>query len=263
MKYIEMAIRYIKQRGLLYAIFKIMNRIKKILNTYRYQARDIVLRVVVPQRPSDAGRKISVIIPTLSRGEQADRLPGLRKLLSVYLPDQTHKNYEVIVYCDGPNKDVEKMAASLGDHRIKVYFTDRTMGKYGHPQTRMAMNDMTGDFFVRMNDDNRPYKDYLQTLVNGFDRETGIVYGRIVYRGEARNIHGSSLSGSFIIPGDKNGTLRVNNIDCMNYMIKSELAKKYVNFWNDEFAADWFFLEAMLKDGIKARFIDRIIGEKF
>lgn len=247
----------------IYTKFMPMNKLNKALSTYRYQVRDVILWFFKPRQPADIGKKVSVLIPTLGKGKQSDHLLKLKKLLSVYFPNQSHKNYELLVYCDGPNKDVDKMVASLGDSRIKVYSTESTMGKWGHPQTRMGINYMTGDFFVRVNDDNKPYKDYLRVLINGFEQETGIVYGRIIFKGEARKRHLRSLSNSFIIPGDKEGALKEKNIDCMNFMVRLNLAKEYVSSWNDDFAADWFFLEAMLKDGIKAKFIDTIIGEKF
>jgi len=198
----------------------------------------------------------------LSQGRQADHLPKLMELLSDYLPVQTHSNYEAIVYCDGPNPIVEEMVRSLKDSRIKVLFTDMTLAKWGHPQTRLGIGAASGDYFLRLNDDNRPYRDYLQTLLGTFEQGLGIVYGRVIFKGEARRVHDSSLKNSFVIPGDREGVLKIQNIDCMNYMVKMNFAKKYVEHWNDSFAADWSFIEAMLKDGVKARFVDRIIGDK-
>ncbi|MCX5713510.1 MAG: hypothetical protein NT033_01585, partial [Candidatus Omnitrophica bacterium] len=61
----------------------------------------------------------------------------------------------------------------------------------------------------------------------------------------------------------KEGLLKLENIDCMNYMVRMNLAKKYVNYWSDDFIADFLFLEGLLKNGLMAKFIDEIIGEKF
>lgn len=104
------------------------------------------------------------------------------------------------------------MAMGLKDNRIKVFSTDNTIGKWGHPQTRMGIIAATGSFFVRMNDDNKPYKNYLKFLIDGFDYGIGIVYGRVIYKGEAIKVHYSSLAKSFVIPGDSNGTLREREI---------------------------------------------------
>jgi hypothetical protein len=251
------------QRESLDKLVSILNNITKDFNTGRFQIRNVFLLCMKPKPLKRLHGKVSIIIPTLSRGVQADHLSKLEVLLKEYLPKQTHENYEAIVYCDGPNKMVEDMVVSLKDRRIKVFSTDVTLGKWGHPQTRLGIQEAVGTFFVRMNDDNKPYNNYLQTLVNGFDGEGDIVYGRVVYKGEARMVHGSSLIGSFILPADRAGTLRFRNIDCMNYMVKMELAKSYVKHWDDRYAADWFFLEALLNNGVKAKFCDVIIGEKF
>jgi hypothetical protein len=234
----------------------------RTMNTFKYRVRDVCLTISRKNLSGKNMGKVSIIIPTLGKGAQANHLPKLKQLLSKYLPDQAYRNYEALVYCDGPNRLVEDMVSLLGDDRIKVYHTDCTMGKWGHPQTRMGILAATGDYCVRMNDDNKPYANYLQTLVNGHGEGVGITYGRVVYKGEARKAHDHSLRRSFVIPGDRKGLLRRANIDCMNYMIKMELAKKYADFWGDTYGADWLFLEALLKNDIKAKFIDRIIGEK-
>ena len=237
--------------------------IRDRLNTFRYKIRNFILSRSDVEKPYVNNKEVSIIVPTLSKGKQADHLFKLKKLLSKYLPNQKHKNYEVIVWCDGPNTMVEEIITSLKDKRIRVYSTGKTIGKWGHPQTRMGIEKATGDFFVRMNDDNVPHRNYLSCLLSGFDEKVGIVYGRVVFGGEARREYDTSLGNSFVIPGDKKGELKMKNIDCMCYMVRMNFAKQYVLSWNDRFAADWFFLEGVLKDGVKTKFIDRIIGEKF
>jgi glycosyltransferase involved in cell wall biosynthesis len=234
----------------------------RVINTFAYQVRDIFLPNGKLKKSGMNNGKVSIIIPTLSKDSQADHLLKLKQLLSEFLPNQKYNNYEALVYCDGPNPLVENMVSLLGDNRIKVYATDHTIGKWGHPQTRMGIDAATGVFFVRMNDDNKPYNNYLQTLVSSYDDGVGITYGRVVYKGEARKAHDRSLVHSFVIPGDRKGLLRRANIDCMNYMVKMELAKKYMDYWENSYGADWLFLEALLKNDIKAKFIDSIIGEK-
>jgi len=235
----------------------------KQLNTFRYKIRNFILSHSDFEKPYVNNKKVSIIVPTLSKGKQADHLVKLRRLLSTYLPEQSHNNYEVIVVCDGSNAMVGEMVNSLDDKRIRKYATASTVGKWGHPQTRIGIEKATGDFFVRLNDDNVPHRNYLSCLLSGFDEKVGIVYGRVVFDGEARREHDSSLGNSFVIPGDKRGELKLTNVDCMCYMVRMNFAKQYVQSWNDRLAADWFFLEGMLKDGVKTKFIDRIIGEKF
>jgi SAM-dependent methyltransferase len=228
-----------------------LRQIKSFLSYLRFNLQDT------------SNKKVSIIVPTLSKGLQADHLFKLKKLLSVYLPNQTHKNYEVIVYCDGPNDMVRRLVASLKDKRIKLYSTDNPLEKWGQPQTRLGVNLATGDFFVRVNDDNKPYRYYLQSLVSAFDCDTGIVYGRVIFKGAARKTHNLALCDSFVIPQDKTGELKYMNIDSFCYMVRMDLVKEHIESWDDTYTADWFFLAALLKNGVKYKFIDRIIGEKF
>ena len=215
---------------------------------------------------------ISIVIPTLSKGIQEDHLPILRRLLSEHLPNQTYNDYEAIVYCDGPNEKVEEMVASLDDSRIRIYSTPETLGKWGHPQTRMGIELAEGDYFVRMNDDNYPYETYLETLKSGFREGIGIVYARVLFKGDARKRHerifkGRSYEGvknelKDTVPRDKAGTLSSCNIDCMNYMTRMNLSKRFAASWDDSFNADWKFIEKLLEEDTKHLFVDRIIGDK-
>jgi len=67
---------------------------------------------------------------------------------------------------------------------------------------------------------------------------------------------------SFVIPADKKGSLEHMNIDLMNYMVRLDLAKKNVQYWDDSYAADWVFIEALIRKNIRAIFKDALIGEK-
>lgn len=206
--------------------------------------------------------KVSVIIPTLSKGVQLNHLPMLRQLLAVYLPRQTHGNYEAIVYCDGRNEQVFELITGLNDPRIRVFETERTLAAYGHPQTRMGVAISTGDYFVRLNDDNRPGPEFLEHLLAGQDDAHLISYGRVIFCGDARKAHAASLQRSFVIPGDRPGRLAMGNIDCMNYMVRMDMARKFIDHWDDSYAADWNFLDALIRSGVKAKFVDRILGDK-
>lgn len=208
------------------------------------------------------GKKVSVVIPTLSKGIQLEHLPMLRRLLAVYLPGQTHTNYEAIVYCDGCNGQVVELVKELNDPRIRLFETERTLAAYGHPQTRMGVAIATGDYFVRLNDDNKPGPKFLEHLLAGQDDECQISYGRVIFCGDARKAHAASLRRSFVVPGDGQGRLKMGNIDCMNYMVRMDVTRKFIDHWDDSYAADWNFLNALIRSGVKAKFIDRIIGDK-
>jgi cellulose synthase/poly-beta-1,6-N-acetylglucosamine synthase-like glycosyltransferase len=206
---------------------------------------------------------VSILIPTLAKGSHAGRLATLKELLGRHLPAQSHQDYEAIVYCDGRNDDVERMIAELDDSRIRVYWTaDTDHSAWGHPQTRCGIDVARGDYFVRVNDDNRPYPEYLHTLLRGFSEDTGISYARVVFKGEARKAYSYLLRGSYVIPRDRFGALENGNIDCLCYMVRMDLARRYREHWGDIYAADWRFLEAMLADGVKANYVNRLIADK-
>lgn len=160
------------------------------------------------------------------------------------------------------NEMLERMVNCLNDNRVKVLSSEKTLGKWGHPQTRAGITLGEGDYFVRMNDDNKPYPWYLETLLVEFSKEVDVTYGRVNFTDRARKDHGPSLRSSYLIPQDTAGRLAFTNIDCMNYMVRMKIAKKYSNSWDDTFGADWAFVAALIKNGCKFKFVDRIIGEK-
>ena len=207
---------------------------------------------------------ISILIPTLSQGSQKGHFVKLEKLLTEYLPNQVYDNYEALVFCDGKNLRVKRMIEDIKDPKIRYFSTSKTLAKWGHPQTRLGINVAQGKYFVRLNDDNIPYQNYLSILAKGFKQNIDVVYARVVFMGEARLNHSYTFrkSKNYVLPQDKKGKINEMNIDCMNYMVKTKIAKKYIKFWNDDFAADWNFINKIKKEGCKFKFIDKIIGEK-
>ncbi len=207
--------------------------------------------------------KVTILIPTLCKGRHVGHLKALHRLLAEFLPMQTHTNYEVIVYCDGPNQAVARLVDAIHDSRIKLVATAQTLALWGHPQTRTGILMAEGAYFVRMNDDNRPFPHFLETLIRGVSGKVGFAYARVVYKGEARHVYDQFLKTSYLIPQDRYGMLRNGNIDCMCYLIRTKIAKRYVNCWTDDYAADWRFIEALIDSDIAGNFIDRIVGEKW
>jgi len=227
----------------------------------------------IAKRTNDAHEMVSLIIPTLCQGEQADHLPMLRRLLTRYLPEQTYSNFEAIVCCEGPNEAVRDLVREAKDPRIRFHASDEVLGHSGHPQTRRGIKVAAGDYFVRMNDDNRPYPNYLEDLVGGFEPGDDVVYGRVIFGGQARRYHDycfvptSHLGvrnelNAFILPRDKAAVLRETNVDCMSYMVRMPLAQSAINYWTDDYAADWKFIASVVEDGACARFVDVVLGEK-
>ena len=221
---------------------------------------------------------VSIIVPVPGEGilklsEERYYYRGLRRLLTRYLPRQTHTNFEVLVYCDGPNTAVKRLIETLGDARIQYLELERSTGLYGHPQTRQGFMRAKGEFVVRMNCDNVPYATYLELLLSGFNDATDLVYARVVFSGKARlryfvlfietEKYGIiNELGSFLLPRDTGGIVRFSNISCMNYMVRTGIARKFAESWTDQYEADWFFIERLLRENISYTFIDALIGKK-
>lgn len=235
-------------------------------------------RAFRPGKEKPAIKLISIIVPVpgegvLPKAREKYYFNGTKQLLTNYLARQTYTKFEVLVYCDGPNSKVKELVQGLGDCRIRYYALAKSTGLYGHPQTREGIAAAHGDYCVRMNCDNRPYPDYLDTLVNGFEGDIGIVYARVVFKGMARKIYRdiflnkaayglANELAAFLLPRDKAGALQISNVSCMNYMIRTDTAKKFMYSWGDQYEADWLFIKELLSQGVKPVFIDAIIGEK-
>lgn len=207
---------------------------------------------------------VSIVIPTLCAGPHVHRIYALERLLRRDLPAQSHTNYEALVISDGHNLDVAALVNALGDSRVRYAATEARTGFWGHPATRLGLDMARGDYFVRMNDDNRPYHDFLANLLSGFCDDVEVTYARVVFANEARRFWAPYFADrwSYILPSDHMDHLHSDNIDCMNVMVSIGAAKARADAWNDAIDADWRFLEAVLNGGAKCAFVDRLIGQK-
>ena len=154
------------------------------------------------------------------------------------------------------------------DHRLVYKNTDGKESGWGHVQTRWGILESEAMFIVRMSCDNEPFPEYLDVLVSGFADGIDAVYGRVVFSGSAAREHLPTFTeypnelGAFILPKDQSGSLKFRNIDCMNYMVRSDAAKRHAAFWSGSFVADWDFIKAIYEKESQVRFVDGIIGYK-
>jgi hypothetical protein len=216
---------------------------------------------------------VEIIIPFPAQGRVSTPkhdyyLRSLRKLITTHLPRQTYTNYCATIYCDGENPEVSSLLAKIADHRFSYRSTDGKESGWGHVQTRLGILESEARFIVRMNCDNEPFPEYLEALISGFADGIDAVYGRVIYSGPAAREHLPTFADypnalqAFVLPKDKSGALEFRNIDCMNYMVRSEAAKPHASFWSQSFVADWDFIREVSNHGLAAAFVDRIIGCK-
>jgi glycosyltransferase involved in cell wall biosynthesis len=207
---------------------------------------------------------VSLIVPTLCRDHQANRIVSLRKLLEHYLPEQVYSNFEVIVISDGPNAAVERLVDEVEDPRMRYRSTAETSGFGGLPETRLGFEICKGEYCLRMNDDNEPYPNYLAALLSGFQPEIDFVYARVIFSDEARGFWRSHFAGmtSYILPNDKAGTIHANNVDWMNFMFRTTVARRHGESMCRSMYGDWEFITELLAHDVPGRFIDRLVGHK-
>ena len=250
--------------------------LRRELLILRFRARSFFLLQSQPPWQSsikNSAGSVEIIIPFPAQGRVSPPkhdyyLRSLRKLITTHLPQQTYTNYRATIYCDGENPEVCSLLAKIADHRFSYRSTDGKESSWGHVQTRLGILESEADFIVRMNCDNEPFPEYLEALLSGFADGIDAVYGRVIYSGPAAREHLPTFADypnalqAFILPKDKSGALEFRNIDCMNYMVRSEAAKRHASFWSESFVADWDFIREVSNSCSKATFVDRIIGYK-
>ncbi len=184
-------------------------------------------------------RKVTIITPTF------DRLDSLKEAVDCVIK-QSYQNWEYFIVADGHDPRVRRLVQNLNDKRIKYLFTLHT-GYVGHLQRTFALKFAKGEFVFCLDDDNIIRRDYIEKMVDGFtDKETGYVVCQIDYG-----------DGRFIKP---QLPLRVGNIDMLNYMVRTDLAKK-VGGWIpfDLYEADYIFIAKISKIS-KGKFVPEILG---
>jgi len=255
---------------------RLKNFLSRELLIFRLRARSFhLLRSQVPWKSvgSQALGSVEIIIPFPARGRVSPKkhnyyLRSLRKLITEHLPRQTYTNFRATIYCDGENPEALSLLEKIADHRFIYKSTDGQESGWGHVQTRWGILESEANFIARMNCDNEPFPEYLDALISGFADGIDAVYGRVIFAGPAAREHLPTFAeypnelGAFILPKDKSGALEFRNVDCMNYMVRSEAAKRHAAFWSESFVADWDFIKAIHEKESQIRFVDRIIGYK-
>ena len=227
----------------------------------------------IPKNASESPPLVELIIPFPAAGRLSVKqhdyyFRNLRNLMLKHLPRQVHFNFLATIYCDGENPVVKSFLETCDDPRFRYKATNGSESNWGHVQTCKGIEESEAEFIVRMNCDNKPFPDFLEILVQGASQNADVTYARVIYQGDAAREHFRTFADypnelrALVIPKDTIGSLEFRNIDCMNYMVRSAVAKNHANCWGNNYASDWQFIENIVKDGGNTRFIDRIIGYK-
>jgi len=188
-------------------------------------------------------KKFSIIIPTYKRQELLNRAINSVK-------NQKYKNYEAIVCSDGYSEEDEQCVLNTKDSRFSYSFIEKKdVENWGHSQRNAVISKCKSDYTIWLDDDNIIEEDYLSYAHNEIYNQN---YGMLIFK------INHNISG--IIP--KNNKVEYEDIDTLNAMVKTEIAKKIT--WASFYTADFYFIkkveEYCLKNDLKIGFFEKIIG---
>lgn len=104
--------------------------------------------------------KFSVIVPHYDKSiTDATFCEGIQCLL-----DQTYKNFETLIYHDGPlSRPLPDIYKKLPNHR--VFVTQRRENNWGHGNRDRGIKQAEGEYIVHLNPDNLLYNNALEEIV--------------------------------------------------------------------------------------------------
>ena len=157
------------------------------------------------------------------------------------IKSQTSDNWNLILIHDGPNEDLKNELVSQGylqDDKIKfIEFSHRTEN-YGHLLRKWALENLElNDYVLITNGDNY----YTPNMIEEIDKRTeDLIYFDLVHSHKTKVNHNQHTYGFM------DSKLQCSYIDIGNVVVKSQLAKK-VGFSSTRFAADWDYIDDILK----------------
>ncbi len=139
---------------------------------------------------SQAKTRISVVIATFGRPS------ALRRCLTA-LADQDldEAEFEVIVVDDGSDPPVRDVAASFSDEVNIRYFRQSNSGPSA--ARNLGVSVAAGEFIAFTDDDCRPSKDWLSTILQALEDHPNSVVGGMVLNGLPHNLY-STVSQSIV-----------------------------------------------------------------
>lgn len=211
--------------------------------------------------------KFSIIVPHYDQTISDDVFNrGMSCLLG-----QTYKDFEVLVYHDGPTS---RPLPIPEDNRFKMRITSRRCNDWGHTNRNKGIREAQGEYIIHFNPDNMLYSNALDTLVNESEKKyenipsemvppNDIIIFPIIMRGMQTNGHGlwrdtkSATDNCMIFTGYP--TMK-NNIDAMQLVMKRSLWNKYGGWYDLREQSDGNMYPRFVMEN-KARYCPEILGE--
>lgn len=162
---------------------------------------------------------------------------------------QTYPNWEVVVVHDGPVKTDygRKVWEQFSDDpRFRMIETPVRKGDHGHHWRQLGIESTTGDFVAMGNDDNYVAPTFVEAMLS------------------ALTVDGADFTFCDMLHSHRgwqkiDSRIERGKIDVGNWMAAAKLVKS-VPWTRTEFAADWFYVEALKK---KARKVVKVQNTLF
>lgn len=194
-------------------------------------------------------QKVYVLISTYKRYWR------LKQIL-LQLERQTYRNVHILVCADGHDRLTELIVGWFKrrcDLPVDYDYLPEHGGFWGHPIKRYLLDKIADEsaWAVFVDDDNRIYPEYIETLVKGIKPDRDIVYAQIKM---------GERDDWLIPPHDLNNSFVRGLIDTLCFMVRVKLAKRCKYGWMDRHGGDCDFITECGKFS-NSSFVQSIIGE--
>jgi hypothetical protein len=145
---------------------------------------------------------------------------------------QTNPNWELYIMYDGVvPESIQKAKGLIQDARVKFTNSEVRNGNFGHPNRKVALESLPceeTDFVLMTNDDNYYVPSYVEQMLDGIDKNTGMVFCDTLHSYINHAVHYSMV--------------RENGIDMGAFIVRADVAK-WIGFKNIHFSADGAYAE--------------------
>lgn len=158
------------------------------------------------------------------------------------LINQTHKNWELILINDGPEKmPISKIIEAANDPRIQYIQTKERKGTWGHYWRQWALNELKearistdSDYICITNADNHLVPTFCEYFIKGFNKPNVVA------------VYCSQMVHSYLSWGVINCKLERGYIDCSGIMVRRDVACSVG--WNDiiTHSSDWGYVQDIM-----------------
>lgn len=210
--------------------------------------------------------KFTVIVPHFDQSISDDTFSrGIQCLL-----DQTYKDFEVLIYHDGPtSRPIPDIWKHLGD-RVYIEATPRRENNWGHGNRDKGIKRSKGEYIVHFNPDNILYPFALEELVKESEKPYSMVpttKNIIVFPILMRGMQGNGkLVWRDVENAEKNYMIFTGyptmkyNIDAMQLVMTGNLWDKYNGWYDKSKESDGNMYPRFVHEN-GARYCSKILGE--